>query len=52
MRELWGNAPPLGTDAAWPLRHPVIASIVWWLGISLVVAPLAIPAFRNRTEKA
>ncbi len=48
MRELWGNAPPLGTDAAWPLRHPVIASIVW----SLVVAPLAIPAFRNRTEKA
>ena len=52
MRELWGNAPPLGTDAAWPLRHPVIASIVWSLGISLVVAPRAIPAFRNRTEKA
>lgn len=52
MRELWGNAPPRGTDAAWPLQHPVIASIVWSLGISLVIAPLAIRAFRNRTEKA
>ena len=22
-RELWGNGPPAGPDAAWPLQHPV-----------------------------
>ena len=23
-RELWGNGPPAGPDAAWPLQHPVL----------------------------
>ena len=52
MRELWGNAPALGADAALPLRHPVLASVLWSVGLSLILAPLAIRAFRNRTEKA
>jgi len=52
MRELWGNAPALGADTALPLRHPVLASVLWSVGLSLILAPLAIRAFRNRTEKA
>lgn len=52
MRELWGNAPAAGLDAALPLRHPVLASVLWSVGISVIVAPLAVRAFRNRTEKA
>lgn len=52
MRELWGNAGPVTPDAALPLRHPILASLLWSVGISLVLAPLAVRAFRNRTEKA
>lgn len=52
MRQLWGNAPALGADAALPLRHPVIASILWSVGLSLIMAPLAVRAFRRRTEHA
>lgn len=52
MRELWGNSPALGADAALPLRHPVLASILWSVAISAIIAPLAIRSFRNRTEKA
>jgi ABC transporter DrrB family efflux protein len=50
MRELWGNAPAAGADAAWPLQHPALMSVVWSIAISLAVAPLAVRAFRRRTE--
>ena len=49
MRELWGNAAPLGADAALPLQHPVLASTLWSIGISLVLGPLAVRAFLRRT---
>lgn len=50
MRELWGNAPALGPDAAWPLQHPVLMSFVWIVVMTLVIAPLALKAFDARTR--
>ena len=51
MRELWGNNGfPLPADAALPLQHPVIASVLWSVTISLVVAPLAVRAFLRRAR--
>lgn len=50
LRVLWGNSPAAPPDAAWPLHHPVLVTVVWSLGLSLVLAPLAIRAFRVRTQ--
>ena len=50
MRELWGNAPAVGPDAALPLQHPVLASLLWIVGLTVVIAPLAIKAFDARTR--
>lgn len=50
MRELWGNAPAVGPDAALPLQHPVVASLLWIVGLTLVIAPIAIKAFDVRTR--
>ena len=50
MRELWGNdGIPLPPDAALPLQYPVIATILWSVGLSAVLAPLAVRAFVRRT---
>jgi ABC transporter DrrB family efflux protein len=50
MRELWGNdGLPIGPNAAWPMQHPVIATIMWSVGLSAVLAPMAIRAFTKRT---
>lgn len=49
-RELWGNAPAVGADAAWPLQHPVLMSVVWPLLLTAVFAPLALWAFRRRSR--
>ena len=27
VRVLWGNGPPAPADAAWPLQHPIIATV-------------------------
>ncbi|AWH96130.1 ABC transporter permease [Dietzia psychralcaliphila] len=50
MRELWGNAPAVGPDAALPLQHPVLASVLWIVGLTLVIAPIAVKAFDARTR--
>ena len=50
VRELWGNTVPVGPDAALPLQHPVISTIVWTIGLTVVLAPLALSAFRRRTQ--
>jgi ABC-2 type transport system permease protein len=49
-RELWGNALPVGADAAFPLQHPVAFSIGWSLLFTAVFAPLAVAAFRRRSR--
>jgi ABC-type polysaccharide/polyol phosphate export permease len=49
-RELWGNGPPAGPDAAWPLQHPVLVTVGWSLVLTAVFAPLAVKAFRRRSR--
>ena len=50
LRELWGNEGfPVPPDAALPLQYPVIATILWSVGLSAILAPLAIRAFVRRT---
>ena len=51
MRQSWGNdGLPLPADAALPLQHPVIATLLWTVGLSLVLAPLAVRAYQRRTS--
>ncbi len=51
VRELWGNALPVADDAQLPLHHPVITTLIWTIGITLVMAPLALRAFNRRTQQ-
>ncbi|MCD2261089.1 ABC transporter permease [Dietzia aurantiaca] len=50
MRQLWGNAPAVGPDAALPLQHPLAASLIWIVGLTVIIAPIAIKAFDARTR--
>lgn len=51
VRELWGNTPAAPPDAALPLQHPVISTVIWTLALTAVLAPLSIRVFRNRTNQ-
>lgn len=48
-RELWGNPNPSSTIHAWPMQHPVLASLLWSVAILGIFAPLAIHLYRRRT---
>jgi ABC transporter DrrB family efflux protein len=48
-RELFGNPNPSATIQAWPMQHPVAASLLWSVAILAVSAPLAAHLFRRRT---
>jgi ABC-2 type transport system permease protein len=50
VRTLFGNPTATPADAAWPLQHPVVSSLVWCALILAVTVPLAIAAYRRRTE--
>jgi ABC-2 type transport system permease protein len=47
-RVLFGN-PGVSTADAWPMQHPVIASILWSLAILLVFRTLAVRKYRSAT---
>lgn len=49
-RQLWGNQPDAVANTSWPLLHPVIASVGWSIIFTAVFAPLAIAAFRRRSQ--
>jgi len=49
-RTLWGNPNPSASIQAWPMQHPVEASIAWSLLILLVCVPLAGRLYRRRTS--
>lgn len=49
VRELWGNGPPAPPEAQLPLHHPVLATILWSLAITAVIAPFALRAYARRT---
>lgn len=51
LREVWGNnGLPLAPDAALPLQHPVLATILWSVGLTLVLAPFAVRTYVRRTS--
>lgn len=47
-RVLFGN-PGVSTSDAWPMQHPVIASLLWSLVILLVFRTLAVRKYRSAT---
>jgi ABC transporter DrrB family efflux protein len=50
LRDNWGVAgAAVRADAPWPLQNPELATIIWSLAITAVIAPLALRAFNNRT---
>ena len=50
IRTLFGNPTATPDGAAWPLQHPVISSLIWCALLLAVTVPLAIAAYRKRTE--
>jgi ABC-2 type transport system permease protein len=48
-RVLFGNPNPSSHVHAWPMQHPVLASLIWSVAILAVFAPLATYLFRRRT---
>ncbi|HUB99162.1 MAG TPA: ABC transporter permease [Solirubrobacterales bacterium] len=49
LRTLFGNPTATPADAAWPLAHPVLSSVLWCVAILAVVVPLTLHAYRRRT---
>jgi ABC-2 type transport system permease protein len=49
-RQLFGNpgAPAGHADLAWPLAHPVTATLLWSLVLLAVFAPLSVRTFQRR----
>ncbi len=50
VRTLFGNVTATPPDSAWPLSHPVLASVLWCLAILAVVLPATLYAYRRRTS--
>lgn len=48
-RELFHNPNPSATIHAWPMQHPVAASVLWSIALLAVFAPLAANLYRRRT---
>jgi ABC-2 type transport system permease protein len=49
-RDLWGNPNPSAMIDAWPMQHPMAASLGWCAVLLLVFAPLATMLYRRRTS--
>lgn len=50
LRDNWGvGGFPVRADAPWPLHHPELATIIWSVAITAIIAPLALRAFNKRT---
>jgi ABC transporter DrrB family efflux protein len=50
-RQLFGNPNPSATIHAWPMQHPIVASLAWSLALLALFAPLATVLFRRRTAE-
>jgi ABC-2 type transport system permease protein len=48
-RLLLGNPNPSSTIHAWPMQHPVLASLVWSVVMVAIFAPVAIALYKRRT---
>jgi len=50
-RTLWHNPNPSAPIHAWPMQHPVEASLLWCALLLLVFAPLGTVLYRRRTTR-
>ena len=50
-RTLWHDPNPSSTIHAWPMQHPVEASLLWCAFLLVVFAPLATVLYRRRTSE-
>ncbi|MFE7742826.1 ABC transporter permease [Nocardia sp. NPDC057455] len=51
-RDLFGNTSPIApTSDSWPLRHPVITSLVWVVVIMVVFVPLALRQYKKTVSR-
>jgi ABC-2 type transport system permease protein len=48
-RQLWENPNPSASIQAWPMQHPVVASLAWSVALLVIFAPLATVLYRRRT---
>ena len=48
-RQLFHNPNPSAASHAWPMQHPVLASVLWSLVLLAIFAPLASLLYRRRT---
>ncbi len=48
-RSLFGNPNPSASIDAWPMQHPVVASLLWSAALLAIFAPLATVLYRRRT---
>lgn len=48
-RQLFGNPNPSAAIHAWPMQHPIAASLLWSVAIIAACAPLAASLYRRRT---
>jgi ABC-2 type transport system permease protein len=50
-RVLWGNPNPAGAIHAWPMQHPIEASLIWSVVLIGIAAPVAAFYFKKRTTE-
>jgi len=48
-RHLFHNPNPSTLSQAWPMQHPVLASVIWSLVLLAIFAPLASVLYKRRT---
>jgi ABC-2 type transport system permease protein len=48
-RQLFANPNPSASIHAWPMQHPVLASLLWSVALIAIFAPLATHLYRRRT---
>jgi ABC-2 type transport system permease protein len=50
-RQLFGNPNPSASIDAWPMQHPVAATLAWSFALLVIFAPLASVLYRRRTSE-
>jgi ABC-2 type transport system permease protein len=50
-RHLFSIPNPSATITAWPMQHPVVATLRWSIGLLAIFVPLGISLYRRRTTE-
>lgn len=51
VRIQFGNpTTPVGPDSPWSMQNPALYTIIWAIGITIVVAPIAVRLFQRSTQ--